>query len=85
MLASRLVALSVLSLAFVSTAAWAEETAKPARKERVYTLDKIVIPGRVQRPHVMVDVNKVVQKAPLPELKKALVDPIGKAVESDPF
>jgi hypothetical protein len=86
--ASRIVALSAFSLALISTAASAEETAAPAhpaRKDRVITLAPVVIPGRLQRPMVAVDVARLVPRAPLPALRKPLVDRIGAAVENDPF
>jgi hypothetical protein len=87
MRASRILALTAFSLALCSTAAWAEETAKPAAKPRgnEITLDVVKIKGRAPRPQVTVDINKLVPRAPLPELRTPLVDRIAAPVEKDPF
>jgi hypothetical protein len=86
MRASRILALTAFSLALCSTA-WADETAKPAAKPRgnAFTLDEIKIKGRIQRPLVAIDINRLVPRAPLPDLRQPLVERIGAAVESDPF
>jgi hypothetical protein len=84
MLASRLVALSALSLALVSTAAWADETASEHPGHTV-TLETIRIKGRPARPSVAVAVNPMVPRAPLPQLRRPLVDSTGAAIERDPF
>lgn len=84
MRASRLVALSVFSLALFSTAAWADETAKPALKNKVTVVSGITIQG----PHhvaVSVDVARLVPRAPLPDLRQPLVDRIAAAADNDPF
>jgi hypothetical protein len=87
MRARTIAGLTTLSLALIASAAAAEEKA-PAVKQaagRVVTLETITIPGRIQRPHAVVDVNRLVPRAPLPELRKSLVDRIGNAIEKDPF
>ena len=84
MRASRIVALSVFSLALFSTAAWADETAKPAAKGNVTVVPGITIKG----PHhvgVSVDVARIIPRAPLPDLRQPLVDRIAAAAENDPF
>jgi hypothetical protein len=86
MRASRIVALLAFSLALCSTA-WADETAKPAAKPRgnVIVLEVVKIKGKPQRPLVAVDINRLVPRAPLPELRQPLVERIAAAVENDPF
>ena len=81
----RLVALSVLSLALFSTAAWADETAKPApTKGNVTVIEGITITGR-HHLGLTADVARVIPKAPLPDLRQPLVDRIAAAAEKDPF
>jgi hypothetical protein len=77
--------LTTLSLALVAAVAGAEEKKAPPARRGEITLETIVIPGRVQRPQAVVDVNRLVPRAPLPELRKSLVDRIGNAIEKDPF
>jgi hypothetical protein len=79
------VALSTLSLVLCAAAAHAEDQAPPAPRGNVVTLEVVRIRGRVPLPQVAIDINRLVRKAPLPELKKPLVDRIGAAVEKDPF
>jgi hypothetical protein len=83
--ASTIVALSTFSLALCATAAHAEEKAKPAARGNEITLEVVKIKARVPRPQVAIDISRLVQKAPLPELKKPLADRIAAAVEKDPF
>jgi len=96
MIASKLLAIasSALALAFWSTAAAADETAKPAgpaslaapaARGNVVTTEIVKIKGRRQVPGAAIDVARLVPRAPLPELRQLLVDRIGKAVEKDPF
>ena len=84
MCASRLVALSVFSLALFSTAAWADETAKAAPKDKVTVVPGITVQGPRHVP-VSVDVARLVPRAPLPDLRQPLVDRIAAAAENDPF
>jgi len=76
MRASRIVALSAFVLASLSAVAFAEEK-KPIEV-------KILITGR-RPPHTTVDIARVVQKAPLPDLRRPLIDPTGAALDRDPF
>jgi hypothetical protein len=86
MRSSKVVALSVLSLALCSTAAWADEPAAVTKTAKgVYTMETQHISLRTPRPHVTVDINRMVPRAPLPELRQPLVERIGAAVEKDPF
>ncbi len=87
MRARTIAGLTTLSLALIASAASAEEKkpAAPPAAGHVITVEPVTIPGRVQRPHVMVDVNRLVPRAPLPELRKSLVDRIGNPIEKDPF
>jgi hypothetical protein len=79
-----IVALSVLSLALSSASAFADETAKPAAKKgNVIVVPGVDVKGRAPW-GCMVDVARVVQRAPLPELRKPLVD-IAAAADRDPF
>jgi len=85
MRASTIVALTTLSLALcgaVPRTAHADETAKPAQK--TVTIE-VKIKGRVPHPTAAVDVSRLVQRAPLPELRQPLLDRIGAAAEKDPF
>jgi hypothetical protein len=82
--ASRILALAAVSLSLFTTAAWADETVKPAPKHKVIVVDMPPIKGFAP-PVVAVDVARVVQRAPLPDLRKPLVDRIAAAVERDPF
>jgi hypothetical protein len=79
-----IVVLSTLSLVLCATA-HAEETARPAPRGNVVTVERTIVNGRVQRPHVTIDINRLVPRAPLPELKKPLLDRIAAAAEKDPF
>jgi hypothetical protein len=83
MRARMIAALTTLSLAVFATAAHAEEKAAPRGTE--ITLERTIINLRAPRPHALVDVNRLVPRAPLPELRKSLVDRIGNAIEKDPF
>jgi hypothetical protein len=83
--ASRLVTLSVFSLALVSTAAWADGTTKPRPQARVVELDPTVITGKPARPLVAVDVSRIVPRAPLPDLRQPLLDRIAAAADNEPF
>lgn len=85
MRAPTILAFSAFSLALCSTAAWAEETAAPAPKGNVVTTEMVKIKGRRQVPSAVVDVNRMVPRAPLPELRKPLAERIAAAVEKDPF
>ncbi len=85
MLAAKLVALSVFSLALVSTAAWADETAKPAPRKGVFEIDSTIVHGKPSRPQVAVDVSRLVPRAPLPDLRQPLIDRIAAAAENNPF
>jgi hypothetical protein len=73
-----------LAMATLTATAAAEETA-PVKKNGVYYFDDIVIPGRPQRPMVAVDIGRAIARTPLPDLRKPLVDYLGRAVEKDPF
>lgn len=80
---------AILVLAAVACASWssaamAEETAKPARAGRVITLKTVSVSGRRQVP-LTVDVARVTQAAPIAALKQPLADRIAGAVEKDPF
>jgi len=85
MRASTILALAAFSLALVSTAAWADETAKPMPRGNVVTLPVVKIQGRPQHPQVVVNVARLVPRAPLPELRRPLVDGAGTAVDKDPL
>jgi len=69
----------------LSTAAAADETPDVVKKDGVYVLKPIKIALRPPRPAAAIDVARVVPRAPLPALRQALVDRIGKAVEKAPF
>jgi hypothetical protein len=85
MRASRFIALSAFSLCLGSTAASADETAKPAPREKVIVLDPLP-PIRGRAPHLLsVDLARLIPRVPLPQLRQPLVDRIGAAVEKDPF
>jgi hypothetical protein len=78
---SRIVALSAFFVGSLASVAHAEETdAKPAKAP---TVIKLVIKGRRAIP-MSLDVSRLVMKAPLPDLKKPLVDP-SVGVDRDPF
>ena len=83
MRAVTMVALPAFLLALSATA-WAEEKAAPAPRKVIVT-EEVKIKGRPARPHVSVDINKLVPRAPLPELRTPLVERIAAAVEKDPF
>jgi hypothetical protein len=86
MRASTIVALSTFSLALCSTmasSARADETATPSAKKGTIEIG-VKITGR-RPPRMTVDVARLVQKAPLPELRQPLLDRIGAAAEKDPF
>ena len=85
MIASKLLASSALALAFWSTAAAADETAKPPVRGNVVTVATVKINARPQTPHVAIDVARLVPRAPLPEMRQLFVDRIGQAVEGAPF
>jgi hypothetical protein len=86
MRASRSVVVAVLAIGSWSATALAEGTPTCKSTARgTWTCDEVVVPGRPQRPNVAVDVSRLVPRAPLPDLRKSLVDRIGQAVESDPF
>ncbi len=78
-----IVALSAFSFALLSTAAFADDTAKPAGKTT--TVEEVKIKGKRQRPAVAIDVARLIPRAPLPELRQPLADRISGAVEKDPF
>ena len=79
MRASTIVALAAFSLALCSTAARADEIAG-----KTVTVE-LKIKGRRVAPQASFDVSRLVQRAPLPELRKPLLDRIGAAAEKDPF
>jgi hypothetical protein len=81
---SKIVALVALAVASWSSAALAEDTAKPAPVARVITVKPVSITGHRQVP-LSVDVARVTLKAPLASLKQPLADRIAGAVEKDPF
>jgi hypothetical protein len=92
MRSSTILALSAFSLALSSTAAWADGAAPaPAASsvkgavKGVYNMEETHIVGRNPRPHVSIDINRLVPRSPLPELRQPLVERIGAAVEKDPF
>ena len=82
---SMIVALLGLAAASYSTAAMAEETAKPAPAGRVVLLDRVDITAHRVWPLSVADVARVSPKVPLAQLKQPLVDRIAGAVEKDPF
>lgn len=84
MSASRIGAAAAVVLSLVSTAAFAEDAAPVVAKKGEITIP-IKIYGRRQLPAVAIDVRALVPRAPLPELRKPLVDRIGAAVEKAPF
>jgi hypothetical protein len=87
MRSSTIMALSAFTLALSSSAAWADGAAPAAVKtaKGTYIMEEQHISLRAPRPHVTVDINRLVPRAPLPELRAALVERIGAAVEKDPF
>ncbi len=72
------------AVSLCTTAALADPACKKTARGTV-TCDEVVVPGRPQHPNVAVDVARLVPRAPLPELRKSLVERIGAAVERDPF
>jgi len=85
---SRLVALAAFSLALVSTAAWAEETAPstptaPATGN-VVVLKVVKIKGRRSTPQVSIQINRVDPSVVLADLRRPVVDGSA-AVARDPF
>jgi hypothetical protein len=78
---SKLLALTVVPVALLSSTAWAEEKTEKG----TVTLETIKIKGRPARPNVAIDVARLVPRAPLPELRQPLIQRIGAAVERDPF
>jgi hypothetical protein len=86
MRASRIVAAAALAVGFWSTAALADGTGDCHKTARgTITCDETKFVLHPPRPAVAVDVGRLVPRAPLPELRKSLVDRIAQAVESDPF
>ncbi len=84
MRASTIVGLAVFAFGSVSAVAFAEETAPAAKKQRVIVVDMGPIKGH--RPVApSVDIARKVMKAPLPELRKPLVDPAGTSIDAAPF
>ncbi len=81
--ASKVVALSVFSLSLLTTAAWADETATPAPKGNVFVMQTVMIKGH--KMGLVLDVARLGQKAPLPDLRKPLLDGIATAADRDPF
>jgi hypothetical protein len=81
---SKIVALVVLAVASWSSAALAEETARPASTGRVITVKPVSITGHRQV-SLSVDVARVTLAVPLASLKQPLADRIAGAVEKDPF
>jgi hypothetical protein len=84
MRASTIVALAASSLALFSTAAHADDTASPTPPGKTVTVE-LKIKGRHVAPQASFDVSRLVQRTPLPELRKPLLDRIGAAAEKDPF
>lgn len=84
MTAAKIGAALFLAMACFTSVAAAEEKA-PVKRDGVYYFDDIFIPGHPQRPMVAIDIGRMIARAPLPDLRKPLVDHIGKAVEKDPF
>lgn len=75
----------VTALGLWSAAAAAEDApaAKAAKKGEITIVVKIT--GRRQVPSAAIDVARLMPRAPLPELRKPLIDHLGKAVERAPF
>jgi hypothetical protein len=82
---SKIVALLVLAAASWSSAAMAEETAKPAPAGRVLVLKRVDITAHRQCPLAVAEVAKVTLKVPLASLQQPFADRIAGAVEKDPF
>jgi hypothetical protein len=83
---SMVMGLPAFFLALSATAALADETAAPApTRAKVYTTEGIVITLRPPRPHAVAEINRLVPRAPLPELRQPLLDRISAVVEKDPF
>jgi hypothetical protein len=78
---SRIVALSAFFVGSLASVAYADET--EPKPEKAPTVIKLIIKGRRSVP-MSVDVSRMVMKAPLPDLKKPLVDP-SVGVDRDPF
>jgi hypothetical protein len=84
--ASRILALFAVSLtvSLFTTAAGADETAKPAPLRKPIIVEMPPIKGFAP-PQVSVDVARVTHRMPLAELRKSLVDRISATIERDPF
>ncbi len=82
MRASTVVGLSVFLFGSVAAVAQAQAEEKAAKPATVVL--PVVIKGRRPVPST-VDVSKMVMRAPLPELRKPLIDPSGNALDRDPF
>lgn len=85
MSAAKIGAAVVLALGCWSGVAAADETPAPVVSKKGEITIQVKIYGRRQVPSASIDVARLVPRAPLPELKKPLVDRIGAAVESAPF
>jgi hypothetical protein len=96
----KLVALSVIVGVLLGTSiAAADDTVTPqaaptrvsakkaaqARTRGVENLDPIVIPGKLQKPLVSINIERVPLETTLAQLRQPLVDRIAKASEKDPF
>ncbi len=84
MRAPTIVALSTLSLALCSTAAGTAHADEAVPAGKTVTVE-IKIKGRAPHPGAAIDVARLVQRAPLPELRHPLLDRIGAAAEKEPF
>jgi len=84
MTAAKIGAALFLAMTCFTTAAAAQDKA-PVKKDGVYYFDDILIPGRRQFPMAAIDIGRAIARAPLPALKKPLVDSIATAVDKDPF
>lgn len=82
--AARIGAAVAVALGLWSGVASADEEAPVVTEKGKITI-RVKITGRRQHPTAAIDVARLVPRAPLPELKKPLVDRIGTAVESAPF
>lgn len=74
----------ILATGLWTTAAAAEEP-DVVKKDGAYVYKEIIFKLRRPLPAAAIDVNRVVPRAPLPELRQPLVDRIGKAVDKAPF
>jgi hypothetical protein len=70
----------------VGGVAFADDTphASAASAHGAPTVINLTIKGRHAVP-VSVDVGRMIQRAPLPDLRKSLVDPWGNVLDKDPF